>query len=187
MARTAFTLPATCGDEPAKSTCDRRRLGIDPQPHRNPDRLVGHAVVVQPVFRAELARGHRAQLGAHQPLGVIEQLVDPARAALPCHTSPPVRRMRCSPTRQAPICASRSPSRSSRCAHVQQNQVEHLAIDLSAAHNPHRRNANALLKNLVRRSHRSRKPAAHIGVMRAIGNVKRRRACRRAETPAAPS
>jgi hypothetical protein len=76
MARTAFTLPATWAEEPAKSTSNERRLRVEAQPNRDPAQVIGYAIVVQPVLGAEVAGRHGAQLRAHQALGVIEQLLD---------------------------------------------------------------------------------------------------------------
>ena len=61
-------------------------------------------------------------------------------------------------------------------AHVEQNQVEHLAVKFAAAHNAHRRDSNAFLKNLFRRAHGASEPAAHIRVMGACGDVEGGRA-----------
>jgi len=58
-----------------------------------------------------------------------------------------------------------------RRAHVGENQVEHLAIDYAGAHNAHWRDSDSFLIDFFGRTHRSRVPAADIGVMSAIGDV----------------
>ena len=55
---------------------DAGGCGIDLEAHGDFARVAGDAVAVEKVFGAECAGGHGAQLGAHQALGVIEQLVD---------------------------------------------------------------------------------------------------------------
>ena len=82
MARTALMLP-----------CDLRRgagevglqcggVGIDAEARRRCLRwAVGDAVVVQEIFCGEVAGGQRAELGANQALGVVEQLVAERAAA----------------------------------------------------------------------------------------------------------
>jgi len=59
-------------------------------------------------------------------------------------------------------------------AHVEQDQIEHLAIDFAAAHDANGRNANPLLKDFVRRSHRSWESSAYVGVMSAVGDIESR-------------
>ena len=58
--------------------------------------------------------------------------------------------------------------------HVGQDQIQQRAIHAAAAHQQHRRNANAFLINLARQGHRTRAHAPDVGVMRAIRYVKRR-------------
>ena len=61
-----------------------------------------------------------------------------------------------------------------RRAHIEQDEVEHLAVELAAAHDADRRNANAFLEYLGRRAHGAGKGAAHIRMMRAVGDVEGR-------------
>ena len=170
MARTAFTLPATWAEEPAKSTSTEAASGIEAQSNCDLAQAIGHAVVVQPILRAEIAGGHGAQFRAHQPLGIIEQLLDQRlqlRFAVLLYQL------------QHPLLADAAGANLRlqvafalfRGAHVEQNQVQHLAIDLAAAHNPYWRDADALLKNFVCRSHRSGKGSSHVRMVGAVGNI----------------
>jgi hypothetical protein len=49
-----------------------RGLGVEAQPHGYLAQAVGHAIVIQPILRAEITRRHAAQLRPHQPLGIVQ-------------------------------------------------------------------------------------------------------------------
>jgi hypothetical protein len=57
---------------------------------------------------------------------------------------------------------------------VRQDEREHVVDDVAPPHQAHGRDDQPLLKNLPRHRHRSRTHAPDIGVMRPIGDVKRR-------------
>jgi hypothetical protein len=141
--------------------------------HSNPACVIRHAIVVQPVLRAKHTIWHLPQLGAHQPLGVVEQFLD-QRLQFACTVL-------LDHFEHAQLSyAARSDLRIqiafafARRAHIQQNQIEDLALYLASPHNAYRRDANPFLKNFGPRAHRSCKCAAHIRMMRTIRHVKRR-------------
>src|ERR1700679_3906524 len=61
-----------------------------------------------------------------------------------------------------------------RGTHVEENQVQHFAIDFTAAHNAYGRDPDAFLKNLAGRSHRSGKGSSHVRMVGAVGNIEGR-------------
>ena len=55
-------------------------------------------------------------------------------------------------------------------AHVGENQFHHVFAKLAATHNANWWNAHAFTVDVRRQSHRSRRRAPNVGVMRAVGN-----------------
>ena len=55
-------------------------------------------------------------------------------------------------------------------ANIVEQQRENVAVESSAAHDLHRRNAKSFLINLATRAHRTSVGSADIGVMRASGD-----------------
>ena len=172
MARTAFTLPATCVGRAGKIYMQSRGLGIEAQPHRDLTQAVGHAIVVQPIFGDEITSRHGAQLRSHQPFGIVEQLFDQCLqlpfAVLLYQLQHALFADAASTDLRLQVAFAFLGG-----AHVEQNQVQHLAIDAAATHNPYRRDANALLKNFVGGSHRSGERSSHVRMVGAIGNIER--------------
>src|SRR2546423_10386469 len=57
-------------------------------------------------------------------------------------------------------------------AHVRKQQLHHVDINVAAAHNAHRRNAQPLAVNIRRKPHRTRRSPANVSVMRSVGYEK---------------
>ena len=139
------------------------------------NRLRGNAVVVQEIGEAVNAIRQLADRGAHHALAVILQLahvaVDAGQAVLagdfeqPVGAAPVGHHLR----QQVALAFVRR-------AHVGQNKAQQALIQLPAARQQHRRNANAFLINFARERHRPRAHAADVGVVRAIGDVESRAA-----------
>ena len=170
MARTALTLPATWARGAGKIHIQGRGLGVESQANSNLAQAVGHTIVIQPILSAEITSRHAAQLRPHQALGIIEQLFDQClqlrftvllyqleHALLADAASSDLRL-------QVALAFFGG-------AHVQQNQVQHLAIDSAAAHDSDGRDANAFLENFVGRSHRSSECSSHVRMVGAIRNI----------------
>ena len=68
-----------------------------------------------------------------------------------------------------------------RRSNVRKNQRHDVTGKLPTIQNLHRRDAQAFLEDFARQAHGTGVRAADVGVMRAIGHIKRRPRCRRSE------
>jgi hypothetical protein len=156
------------GDRPGGAVeVDRERVAVERDGHADRDVVVRHAVALDLALRGRAAVRKPAQRLARAPLGVGDHLgedggdrvpaapLDELRQAL---LGQPVRR-----DLRAQVAAA-----DVRRAHVGEDQVEHVGHVRPAAHEPHGRDHEALLEELVRAGgHRARAHAADVGVVRA--------------------